>query len=37
MYLDFFHPIDRAIILNKAYEVEEINNTLTKLINNIYE
>lgn len=33
MYLDFLDPIDRAIILNKAYEVEEIN-ILTKLINN---
>jgi hypothetical protein len=26
MYLDFLDPIDRAIILNKGYEVEEINN-----------
>ena len=33
MYLDFLDPIDRAIILNKTYEVEEIN-ILTKLINN---
>ncbi len=33
MYLDFLDPIDRAIILNKTYEVEEIN-MLTKLINN---
>ena len=31
MYLDFLDPIDRAIILNKTYEVEEIN-ILTKLI-----
>ena len=33
MYLDFLDPIDRHIILNKTYEVEEIN-ILTKLINN---
>jgi FkbM family methyltransferase len=33
MYLDFLDPIDRTIILNKTYEVEEIN-ILTKLINN---
>ena len=33
MYLDFLDPIDRSIILNKTYEVEEIN-ILTKLINN---
>ena len=31
MYLDFLDPIDRIIILNQAYEVEEIN-ILTKLI-----
>jgi FkbM family methyltransferase len=33
MYLDFLDPIDRTIIFNKTYEVEEIN-ILTKLINN---
>ena len=33
MYLDFLDPIDRAIILNKTYEIEEIN-ILTKLIRN---
>ena len=33
MYLDFLDPIDRAIILNKTYEVKEIN-ILTKLIRN---
>ena len=33
MYLDFLDPIDRAIILNKTYEVEEIN-ILTRLIKN---
>ena len=33
MYLDFLDPIDRTIILNKTYEIEEIN-ILTKLINN---
>jgi len=33
MYLDFLDPIDRAIILNKTYEVEEIK-ILTKLIRN---
>lgn len=33
MYLDFLDPIDRTIILNKTYEVEEIN-ILTKLIKN---
>lgn len=33
MYLDFLDPIDRAIILNKNYEIEEIN-ILTKLIRN---
>jgi FkbM family methyltransferase len=32
MYLDFLDPIDRKIIFNKTYEVEEIN-ILTKLIN----
>ena len=31
MYLDFLDPIDRFIILNKTYEVEEIR-ILTKLI-----
>ena len=31
MYLDFLDPIDRIIILNQAYEVEEMN-ILTKLI-----
>ena len=33
MYLDFLDPIDRSIILNKTYEVEEIT-ILTKLIRN---
>ena len=33
MYLDFLDPIDRAIILNKTYDIEEIN-ILTKLIRN---
>jgi len=33
MYLDFLDPIDRTIILNKTYEVEEID-ILTKLIRN---
>ena len=33
MYLDFLDPIDRTIILNKTYEVEEIN-ILTQLIRN---
>ena len=33
MYLDFLDPIDRSIILNKVYEVEEID-ILTKLIDN---
>jgi FkbM family methyltransferase len=33
MYLDFLDPIDRLIILNKSYEIEEIN-ILTKLIKN---
>ena len=33
MYLDFLDPIDRTIILNKTYEIEEIN-ILTKLIRN---
>ena len=33
MYLDFLDPIDRAIILNKTYELEEIN-ILTRLIRN---
>ena len=33
MYLDFLEPIDRAIILNKTYEIEEIN-ILTQLIRN---
>tara|TARA_B100001175_G_scaffold244597_1_gene211165 strand:+ start:431 stop:1201 length:771 start_codon:yes stop_codon:yes gene_type:complete len=33
MYLDFLDPIDRTIILNKTYEIEEIN-ILTKLIKN---
>ena len=33
MYLDFLDPIDRAIILNKTYEIEEIN-ILTQLIRN---
>ena len=33
MYLDFLDPIDRIIILNKNYEVEEIN-ILTKIIKN---
>ena len=33
MYLDFLDPIDRKIILNQTYEVEEIK-ILTKLINN---
>ena len=32
MYLDFLDPIDRNIILNKTYEIEEIK-ILTKLIN----
>jgi FkbM family methyltransferase len=32
MYLDFLDPIDRNIILNKTYEIEEIN-ILTNLIN----
>ena len=32
MYLDFLDPIDRHIILNKTYEIEEIK-ILTKLIN----
>ena len=31
MYLDFLDPIDRIIILNQAYEIEEMN-ILTKLI-----
>ena len=31
MYLDFLDPIDRSIILNKNYEIEEIK-ILTKLI-----
>lgn len=33
MYLDFLDPIDRNIILNQTYEIEEIN-ILTKLIRN---
>ena len=33
MYLDFLDPIDRNIILNQNYEIEEIN-ILTKLIKN---
>ena len=33
MYLDFLDPIDRNIILNKTYEIEEIN-TLTNLVSN---
>ena len=32
MYLDFLDPIDRNIILNKTYEIEEIN-ILTNLVN----
>ena len=32
MYLDFLDPIDRNIILNKTYEIEEIN-ILANLIN----
>ena len=32
MYLDFLDPIDRHIILNKTYEIEEIK-ILNKLIN----
>ena len=36
MYLDFLDPIDRIIILNQAYEIEEMN-ILTKLIKKNYK